>query len=61
MTEPSWRPDPSGRFEFRYWDGTSWTQSVSSGGRQETDPGIVDEPRLGWSPRPALAGILVWE
>ena len=46
MTEPAagWHPDPSGRFELRYWDGTSWTQSVSSGGRQETDVALVQAP-----------------
>ena len=47
MAEPSWHPDPSGRFELRYWDGSCWTQSVSSGGRQATDPGIVDAPAPG--------------
>jgi hypothetical protein len=24
--QPGWLPDPTGRFESRYWDGTSWTQ-----------------------------------
>jgi hypothetical protein len=33
-----WAPDPHGRFEQRYWDGTAWTEHVISGGTQSTDP-----------------------
>ena len=33
-----WYPDPSGRHELRYYDGTQWTEHVSSGGRQSVDP-----------------------
>lgn len=41
---PSWHPDPLRRFEFRYWDGTRWTDHVSSGGRAEVDqrPVVTD-------------------
>ena len=35
---PAWVPDPYGRHDLRYWDGTSWTHHVSSGGVQATDP-----------------------
>ena len=35
---PSWQPDPSGRFDFRYWGGDEWTEFVSKGGEQSTDP-----------------------
>jgi hypothetical protein len=28
-TEPGWRPDPSGRYEWRYWDGR-WTNRVAN-------------------------------
>jgi hypothetical protein len=35
---PGWFPDPSGRFDHRWWDGTRWTESVSRGGTQTTDP-----------------------
>jgi hypothetical protein len=28
-TDPGWRPDPSGRFEWRYWDG-GWTNRVAN-------------------------------
>jgi hypothetical protein len=33
-----WYPDPSGRHEQRYWDGTRWTEHVSDAGQQSTDP-----------------------
>ncbi|MDA2960110.1 MAG: DUF2510 domain-containing protein [Actinomycetota bacterium] len=36
-----WYPDPSSRFELRYWDGTRWTEHVSRGGQQSTDPPVA--------------------
>jgi uncharacterized protein YxjI len=38
----SWHPDPTGRHELRYWDGTAWTDHVSDQGVTGTDP--VDAP-----------------
>ena len=35
---PNWYPDPWGRHEHRYFDGTNWTEHVASHGRQSTDP-----------------------
>jgi uncharacterized protein YxjI len=35
---PDWYPDPYGRHEHRYFDGTQWTEHVASHGRQSTDP-----------------------
>jgi Protein of unknown function (DUF2510) len=35
---PSWQPDPSGRFDFRYWGGEDWTEFVSKDGEQSVDP-----------------------
>jgi uncharacterized protein YxjI len=35
---PDWYPDPYGRHEHRYFDGTQWTEHVASQGRQSTDP-----------------------
>ncbi len=34
MTEhpPGWHPDPRGRHEHRYWDGTQWTDHVADAG-----------------------------
>jgi uncharacterized protein YxjI len=38
MSMPAdWYPDPSGRHEHRYWDGTRWTEHVASHGRQSVD------------------------
>lgn len=36
--ESGWRPDPSGRHETRYWDGTAWTPHVSTAGVTAHDP-----------------------
>lgn len=36
---PGWAPDPYRRYELRYWDGTAWTEHVSSGGFPTTDRG----------------------
>lgn len=33
-----WYPDPSGRFQFRYWDGEAWTGHVSVDGKTDWDP-----------------------
>lgn len=33
----TWAPDPHGRYELRYWDGSAWTSHVSTGGVQATD------------------------
>ena len=35
---PNWYPDPMGRHEYRWFDGTVWTDQVSSHGRQSVDP-----------------------
>jgi len=33
-----WRPDPTGRHDRRWWDGTRWSSDVSDGGAQGHDP-----------------------
>ena len=35
---PNWYPDPGGKHEHRYWDGSQWTDDVSDHGRQSVDP-----------------------
>ncbi len=35
-----WYPDPSRRYEYRYWDGTKWTDNVSRAGVMYKDPPI---------------------
>jgi uncharacterized protein YxjI len=37
-TAPNWYPDPYGRHETRYYDGTQWTEHVASHGKQSIDP-----------------------
>lgn len=37
----NWYADPSGRYELRYWDGNQWTEHVSRGGQQFTDPPLA--------------------
>lgn len=32
-----WFPDPTGRYEQRYWSGSAWTEHVSRGGVPATD------------------------
>ena len=45
-TEPGWLPDPSGRYEWRYWDG-GWTNRVANSAPDQAAP-----PR--WLRRPRL-------
>src|SRR5882762_3121038 len=42
--DPGWYPDPSGRHEHRYWDGSGWTEHVASHGRQGVDPEVGSAP-----------------
>jgi hypothetical protein len=50
-TEPGWRPDPSGRYEWRYWDG-GWTNRVANSAPSGSEPAA--EP-AGSSPVPEPA------
>lgn len=34
MPLPGWYTDPSGRAEYRWWDGLKWTSHAAAGGRQ---------------------------
>jgi Protein of unknown function (DUF2510) len=49
---PGWFPDPSGRFEYRYYNGRSWTADVAVGGQRYVDGG----PRGGRPPTSAKRG-----
>jgi len=33
-----WYNDPYGRFQQRYWDGSAWTEHVTTNGAQQVDP-----------------------
>ena len=35
---PGWHPDPLGRYDHRWFDGTAWTSQVATDGRPTTDP-----------------------
>ena len=48
-----WHPDPTGRFEHRYWDGTAWTDNVSVAGQMHHDPVVTPpEPAAAVPPEP---------
>jgi Protein of unknown function (DUF2510) len=34
---PGWKADPTGRHQFRYWDGSLWTENVADAGVQARD------------------------
>lgn len=39
MSSPAnWYPDPLGRHQYRWYDGTSWTDTISDNGAQGHDP-----------------------
>lgn len=39
MSNPAgWLPDPYGRFQQRYWDGSRWTGHVATAGTASVDP-----------------------
>ncbi len=42
-TEPGWLPDPSGRYEWRYWDG-GWTNRVANSAPAATEPAPPSTP-----------------
>ncbi|HWI43239.1 MAG TPA: AIM24 family protein [Nocardioides sp.] len=44
MSTAAWQPDPTGRHELRYWDGTQWTDHVSDQGTQSVSPLDVPSP-----------------
>jgi len=40
---PGWHPDPSGRWQVRWWDGSAWSAHVATAGRLANEPIPVDE------------------
>ncbi len=58
-----WRPDPEGRFEYRWWDGQAWTDQVAHEGQVGVVPlggggpgATAGTPEPAPSPTPAVAG-----
>jgi len=56
-TPAGWLPDPTGRHDHRYWDGSRWTEHVADAGVAATDPqGAPDLPPPGAAaPGPSAA------
>ena len=46
MSASSWEPDPTGRHQYRWWDGERWTEQVADDGIQTVDPVSIPEARL---------------
>ena len=46
MSVSSWEPDPTGRHQYRWWDGEEWTDQVADDGVQTVDPVSSSEARL---------------
>ena len=40
-----WKADPTGRHQFRYWDGFHWTENVADAGEQSRDAGRLIRAR----------------
>ena len=38
MLEPSWQPDPTGRHDYRWWNGVHWSDQVGDRGVVTIDP-----------------------
>jgi hypothetical protein len=53
-TEAGWRPDPSGRYEWRYWDG-GWTNRVANTAPTNAAPTADSAPPPGPAPAPTAA------
>src|SRR3954453_10101592 len=51
-TQPGWLPDPSGRYEWRYWDG-GWTNRVANSAPTATAPEPPPPPALAAPPAAA--------
>jgi serine/threonine protein kinase len=56
-TSAGWRPDPTGRFQMRYWDGATWTSNVALvGGAVQHDPVPVSASSQVRPLRPTILG-----
>ncbi len=53
MTGPAeWRVDPTGRHQWRFWDGERFTEWVADDGVPTVDPGAVPPGAPAWASRP---------
>jgi hypothetical protein len=51
-----WQPDPFGRHEHRYWDGSAWTAHVSDAGVTSTDEPVASPEGMPPPPPPPPSG-----
>jgi hypothetical protein len=51
---PGWLPDPTSRHEYRYWDGSRWTDDVADRGVASTDA-LDAGPPVASDPNPTAA------
>lgn len=49
---PHWYPDPTNRYEMRYWDGSRWTDHVASAGVTAVDALVTESIPLATRQRP---------
>lgn len=47
-----WYTDPTRQYEYRYWNGTQWTDQVSTSGSTGTDPNAMDPTAAAAPPAP---------
>ncbi len=54
MTQPTkgWYTDPTSEYMYRYWNGTQWTNQVSSSGTTLNDPKVMDPSAATTPPAP---------
>src|SRR3954453_10603541 len=52
-TQPGWLPDPSGRYEWRYWDG-GWTNRVANSAPTTAAPPPTPAPFVPAAPAAAM-------
>ena len=54
MTQPpkGWYTDPTSEYQYRYWNGTQWTNQVSSSGTTLNDPNAMDPSAAATPPAP---------
>jgi hypothetical protein len=45
LPKPMWADDPSGRHQYRYWDGRTWTDRVADGGHESNDRLVPKPPK----------------
>ncbi|WP_419917865.1 RDD family protein [Candidatus Poriferisocius sp.] len=55
MSVSSWDPDPTGRHQYRWWDGERWTDQVADNGVQRVDSLSDTESKLPHKGRPENA------